>query len=211
MKHSFWDHYSGLDSPVHRLSPVIKILFVISLVVFLSAIPEYGLSLFSMPVLLFLLIILAVSKVPVVHVVKRTLVILPLILPVIVLNSFFMEAGLKHSLILSVRSFLSIFSLVLLVSVTSFSDIMKTLSRLHFPQIVIMILSFMYRYFFLLTGEMEKMVRAVKMRSGGAHGFEIVRIYSQILGILFIKSYERAERVYQAMLMRGYDGNGGLQ
>ena len=158
-----------------------------------------------------LIAVLITSKVPVANVIKRTLVILPLVIPVILLNSIFMESGLRHSMILSVRSFLSIFSLVLLVSVTRFSDMMKTLSRWHFPRIVIMILSFMYRYFFLLTGEMEKMVRAVKLRSGGKGGVGMVRIYSQILAILFIKSYERAERVYHAMLMRGYDGNGGLQ
>ncbi len=211
MRHSFWDHFSGLDTPVHRLSPGVKILFVILLVLILTILPGDYISFSALPLLLLLIIILIFSRVPVKHVVKRTLVILPLIIPVIVLNSIFMESGLSHSLILSVRSFLSIFSLVLLVSVTRFSDIMKTLSRWHFPRIMIMILSFMYRYFFLLTGEMEKMIRAVKLRSGGTGGSGIFKIYSQILAILFIKSYERAERVYHAMLMRGYDGNGGLQ
>ncbi|MCK5005141.1 MAG: hypothetical protein KAS21_08635 [Candidatus Aminicenantes bacterium] len=211
MRHSFWDHFSGLDTPVHRLSPGVKIIFVILLVLILTILPGDYISFSALPLLLLLIIILIISRVPVKHVVKRTLVILPLIIPVIVLNSIFMESGLSHSLILSVRSFLSIFSLVLLVSVTRFSDIMKTLSRWHFPRIMIMILSFMYRYFFLLTGEMEKMIRAVKLRSGGTGGPGIFKIYSQILAILFIKSYERAERVYHAMLMRGYDGNGGLQ
>ena len=55
------------------------------------------------------------------------------------------------------------------------------------------------------------MVRAVKLRSGGLRGIGLFRVYSQILAILFIKSYERAERVYHAMLMRGYDGNGDLE
>ena len=211
MRHSFWDHFSGLESPIHKLSPGIKILFVILLVLILTMLPGYYVSYLSIPLLLMLITILIISGVPVKHVMKRTLVILPLILPVILLNSIFMESGLNHSLILSVRSFLSIFSLVLLVSVTKFSDIMKTLSKWHFPRIMIMILTFMYRYFFLLTGEMEKMIRAVKLRSGNTRWPEIFKIYSQILAILFIKSYERAERVYNAMLMRGYDGNGGLQ
>jgi len=211
MRHSFWDHFSGLDSPVHRLSPGLKIIFVILLVLVLTILPGDYISYSALPLLLLLIIVLVISRVPVKHVVKRTLVILPLILPVILLNSIFMESGLSHSLILSVRSFLSILSLVLLVSVTRFSDIMKTLSRWHFPRIMIMIISFMYRYFFLLTGEMEKMIRAVKLRSGDTGGAGMFRIYSQILAILFIKSYERAERVYQAMLMRGYDGNGGVQ
>ena len=211
MRHSFWDHYSGINTPVHRLSPGVKITFVISLILVLTILPGEYMAYSALPLLVILISILIISKVPVANVIKRTLVILPLVIPVILINSIFMESGLRHSMILSVRSFLSIFSLVLLVSVTRFSDMMKTLSRWHFPRIVIMILSFMYRYFFLLTGEMEKMVRAVKLRSGGKGGVGMFRIYSQILAILFIKSYERAERVYHAMLMRGYDGNGGLQ
>ncbi|MEN8222610.1 MAG: energy-coupling factor transporter transmembrane component T [Acidobacteriota bacterium] len=210
MRHSFWDHYSSLDSPIHNIPTGIKIFFTISLVVILTVLPGFYISYASLPILILLITILIMSGVPVWNIIKRTLVILPLVLPVIVLNSIFMESGLKHSLILSVRSFLSIFSLILLVSVTRFSDIMKTLSSWHFPRIMIMILSFMYRYFFLLTGEMEKMVRAVKLRSGGIRGVGLIRIYGQVLAILFIKSYERAERVYHAMLMRGYDGNGGL-
>ena len=210
MRHSFWDHYSSLNSPVHNIPTGLKIIFTLFLVILLTVLPGSYISFASLPILILLISMLIISGVPVTNVIKRTLVILPLVLPVIVLNSIFMEAGLKHSLILSVRSFLSIFSLILLVSVTRFSDIMKTLASWHFPRIMIMILSFMYRYFFLLTGEMEKMVRAVKMRSGGSRGLGLIRIYSQILAILFIKSYERAERVYHAMLMRGYDGNGGL-
>lgn len=210
MRHSFWDHYSGINTPVHRLSPGVKITFVISLILVLTILPGEYISYSALPLLVILIAVLIISKVPVANVIKRTLVILPMVIPVILLNSIFMESGLRHSMILSVRSFLSIFSLVLLVSVTRFSDMMKTLSRWRFPRIVIMILSFMYRYFFLLTGEMEKMVRAVKIRSGGKGGVGMFRIYSQILAILFIKSYERAERVYHAMLMRGYDGNGGL-
>ena len=209
MRHSFWDHYSSLNSPIHNIPTGLKMIFTLFLVILLTVLPGSYISFASLPILILLTTILIISGVPITNVIKRTLVILPLVLPVIVLNSIFMEAGLKHSLILSVRSFLSIFSLILLVSVTRFSDIMKTLSSWHFPRIMIMILSFMYRYFFLLTGEMEKMVRAVKMRSGGSRGFGLIRIYSQILAILFIKSYERAERVYHAMLMRGYDGNGG--
>jgi len=211
MRHAFWDQHAGIQSPVHRIPTGIKVFFVLFLVILLTVVPGKYISIAAVPVTALLIILLILSKVPVAHVVKRTLVILPLVLPVVVLNSIFMEAGLRHSLILSVRSFLSIFSLILLVSVTRFSDILKTLSAWGAPRIVILILSFMYRYFFLLTGEMEKMVRAVKLRSGGIRGIRLFRIYSQILAILFIKSYERAERVYHAMLMRGYDGNGGLE
>ncbi len=210
MKHSFWDHYGYLDSPIHRLQPSVKILFVIFLIVVLSILPDSYLT-FMLPfVFLLLTVILVISKIPIINVVKRTFVILPLILPVILLNVFFSELSLKHLFAISAKTFLSVLSLILLVSVSTFSDIMKTLSKWHFPKIMVMILSFMYRYFFLLTGEVEKMVRAVKLRSNGGKGISLFKIYAQVLAILFIKSYERAEKVYQAMLMRGYDEIGGF-
>lgn len=68
----------------------------------------------------------------------------------------------------------------------------------------------MYRYFFLLTDESEKMVRSVKIRSGKEPKLRIIKIYASILGILFIKSYERSDRVYKAMVMRGYTGEGNI-
>jgi len=210
MKHSFLDNYSSIDSPIHRLQSGVKILFVILLIIALSVLPDYCLPFLLLPAFFMLLLILVISKIPVVSIMKRTFIILPLILPVILLNSFFTDLGLEHSLIISMRAFLSVFSLILLVSVTSFADIMRTLSKWHFPKIMIMILSFMYRYFFLLIGEAEKMVRAVKLRSAGSKGISLFRIYTHILAILFIKSYERAEKVYHSMLMRGYDGIGGL-
>ncbi len=211
MRHSFWDQYSGFSTPIHNLPSGAKLLFTLFIILILTSLSGDYLSYAALPITLILFFILIVSRVPVTYVLKKTLIILPLVLPVILLNSIFMEFGLNRSMILSVRSFLSIFSIILLISVTQFTDIIKTLSSWHFPRVVLMILSFMYRYFFLLTGEMEKMVRAVKLRSGKGGGVRNIRIYSQILAVLFIKSYERAERVYQAMLMRGYDGNGGFQ
>ncbi len=199
-----------LDSPIHRISPGFKLLSVLLLIVSLSVLPEVYVSVLSIIVVILLFLVIYISKVPLVHIVKRTLIILPLIIPVIILNSFFTDGGISRSLVLSVRSFLSILSLILLVSVTGFRDLMRTLSRWHFPQVLIMILSFMYRYFFLLTDEMEKMVRAVKMRTDERGGIRILKVYGRILAILFIKSYERSERVYYSMVMRGYDGNGGL-
>jgi cobalt/nickel transport system permease protein len=64
----------------------------------------------------------------------------------------------------------------------------------------------MYRYFFVLVDELEKMLRAVKLRSFKNNRFKTFSILANIVGVLFIRSYERSERVYNAMSMRGFDG-----
>lgn len=210
MRHSFWDNYSSIKSPVHNISPGKKLLTAFFFLVILAILP-YKYLLWAAPVITaFLLASTLISKVPIIPTLRRILIILPIVIPVILINSFFMVGGAKNSLVLAMRSFLSIFTLIVLISTTKFSDILKTLTTWHFPKILLMILSFMYRYFFLLTDELEKMIRATKMRWGKRGGLKVIMVYGQILGILFIKSYIRAERVYHAMVMRGFDGNGDI-
>ncbi len=210
MKHAFLDRYSDLDSPVHRISAGIKLsvsLFIISL---LTIIPVDKLLIPVFIVTIFLLFVISISKIPVFFLLKRLLILLPLLLPVFILNFFFSSRQFSHSLIITSRSFQSLLTIILMISSTRFKDILRTLSTWHFPKIIVQTLSFMYRFFFLLTDESEKMVRSVALRTGGRSKFGLLKTYSHILGTLLIKSYERSDRVYKAMVMRGYDGKGDI-
>jgi cobalt/nickel transport system permease protein len=150
--------------------------------------------------------IIYISKIPVLYIIKRALLISPLVLPVILLNTFFKDiGGVEISIIFTLRAFLSIITLLLLLSTTKFYSILKTLEKWKSPNILIIILSFMYRYFFLLQDELERMIRSLKLRSCNIKKTLLFRYYTNIIGILFIKSYDRAERVFQAMELRGYE------
>ena len=65
----------------------------------------------------------------------------------------------------------------------------------------------MYRYFFILIDDAERMERARKVRYFGGRYLQQVIILSNMVGLLFIRAYERAERVYQSMVSRGFDGD----
>ena len=65
----------------------------------------------------------------------------------------------------------------------------------------------MYRYFFLLIDELEKMIRSVKLRSSDTKKMILFKSYTNIMAVLMIKSFDRAERVFQAMEMRGLEDN----
>jgi cobalt/nickel transport system permease protein len=96
---------------------------------------------------------------------------------------------------------------MLLTSTTKFTSLLKGLERLKVPKIFIMIISFMYRYLFLIVDELQRMERAKKSRTFGKAGrLRIIKTLSNIAGVLFVRSYERAERVYLAMCSRGFDG-----
>lgn len=208
MKHSFWDKFSSLNSPIHMINPQIKIILSFFYILLLSILPLDLLILVSPIFLIAILIIIYIAKIPLLYLLKRAFLILPLIIPVILLNTLFRsDMGIEISLLFLLRSFLSILVLILLVSTTKFNTILSTLGKWHFPKIFLIILSFMYRYFFLLIDELEKMVRSIKLRSSDTKKIVLFRSYTNILGVLMIKSFDRAERVFQAMEMRGLEDN----
>jgi len=98
-------------------------------------------------------------------------------------------------------------------AVTSFPDLMHALTHLRVPGILISIIAFMYRYLFVLVDEAMRLIRARASRSaqpaGGSGGGSIVwqaKVAGNMVGQLLLRSLDRSDRVYQAMLSRGYDG-----
>ena len=223
MKHSFIDRYSNLDSIIHRLDPRTK--FIMTLVFILAVIitpPTRWLVLALYFLLMATLILL--SKVPVWYILKRSLVILPFAALIAISIPFVKEGEVAGSLNLWVwevsvtynglqifasvltKAWLSILSLTLLTSTTKMTNLLKGLEQLHMPRVMVMILSFMYRYIFVLTDEAMRMRQARDSRNFGGKRLWQIRTIGNMIGTLFIRSYERGERVYAAMLARGFDG-----
>jgi cobalt/nickel transport system permease protein len=75
------------------------------------------------------------------------------------------------------------------------------------PRVMVMLLSFMYRYIFVLTDEAMRLKRARDSRNFGGSNWWQIKTVGRMISTLFLRSYERGERVYVAMLARGYDGH----
>jgi cobalt/nickel transport system permease protein len=150
---------------------------------------------------------------------KRTLVIIPFVVLVAIFLPFFgggetievfqihlSTEGLKKFADILMKAFLSVFCAALLVESTEFQDLLKGFEKLKMPTIMVIIISFTYRYFLVILEEAQRMKRARDLRSIN-HGFIWqVKTFGNILGQLFLRSYERSERVYQAMVLRGFSG-----
>jgi len=89
-----------------------------------------------------------------------------------------------------------------------FDTTIKALDRLKVPNSLVQMLMFTYRYIFVFVDEFQRIWTAMESR-----GFKLrttlyaLRTIGNAMGMLFVRSYERAERVYQAMRSRGYTGN----
>ncbi|PKP60130.1 MAG: cobalt ECF transporter T component CbiQ [Candidatus Altiarchaeales archaeon HGW-Altiarchaeales-1] len=107
-----------------------------------------------------------------------------------------------------VKSWLSVISMLTLTSTTKFSDLLKGFEYLKFPKVMLLVISFMYRYIFVIADEAMRLKTAGDARNfGNLKLKQRIEIFGNIIAVLFIRSYERAERVYAAMLSRGFDGN----
>jgi cobalt/nickel transport system permease protein len=94
---------------------------------------------------------------------------------------------------------------LLLIATTSFPGICRALRKFGVPEIFTSQMLFLYRYIFVLVEETMRVIRARDMRSFGKRGRGVIA-FSGIIGTLFLRTVERAERIYQAMLSRGFSG-----
>ena len=223
MKHAFIDQYSDLDSVVHRLDPRTKTLAMLAFVLAVMATPPTAWPSFALYATLIVGLIL-LARLPPLYALKRSAVVVPFVLMIAIFLPFFeggevagsynvwsWKVSVTHEGLIVlwnvvVKSWLSALSLILLSATTPFPRLLKGLERLGVPQVMVMILSFMYRYIFVLVDEAMRMGRARESRTVGGGWTWQASTLGNMIGTLFVRSYERGERVYQAMLARGFGG-----
>lgn len=225
-----FDRYETAESLIHRLDPrvklVITVLFIVSNVLLPDgAWPAFGLA-WGMALLVNLLANLKIT-----YAFKRSFIALPFALaaitiiftlpgqPIIAfsLGSWQItatDAGLIRFGSIVARSWLAVQMAILLVATTQFPDLMHALRHLRLPQVLVAVISFTYRYLFVLVDEAMRLMRAREARSarlakgkGGGSILWRARVAGNMVGQLFLRSYERSDRVYNAMLARGYRGH----
>ena len=120
--------------------------------------------------------------------------------------------GLEFFASVLIKSWASVTAAVVLTSTTPALSLLAALRALKIPQILVVVVMLMYRYLFVLVDEAQRMLRSRAARSAGVgkgSGGSVVwraRSAGGMAGSLFIRTMDRTERIYMAMLARGYDG-----
>jgi cobalt/nickel transport system permease protein len=223
------DRYQAGVSLVHRLDPRVKVLITLLFIVSNVALPDGAWLAFFLAWLL-LIASSMLAGLGYSYLLRRSFVALPFALAAITaiftipgqpvfdwtLGSWRLsatDAGLIRFVSIVVRSWLSVQMAILLTATTQFPDLMHALRHLRVPKLLVAIVSFMYRYLFVLIDEAGRLLRAREARSarlapgagGGSIGWR-AQVAGHMAGQLFLRSYERSDRVYNAMLARGYAG-----
>jgi cobalt/nickel transport system permease protein len=224
-----FDRYHHGHSPLHSLDPRVKVLVAIAFIISNALLPDGAWIAFGLAWIL-VLAANAVSGLGAGFTFRRSFIALPFALAAVtVLFSipgqpvasfqFLMwdltitDAGLLRFVSIVIRSWLSVQLAILLVAVTEFPKIVHALRHLRMPAVLTVIISFLYRYLFVLADEVMRLLRAREARSARAAGKKgggsmawRARVAGNMAGQLFLRSYERSDRVYNAMLARGYKG-----
>jgi len=225
-----FDRYQSKESLMHRLDPRVKVVITVLFIVSNVILPDGAWLAFLMAWGMVLLVNI-VANLKLDYAFKRSFIALPFALAAVTviftipgqplvafsLGSWKLvvtDAGLIRFASIVIRSWLSVQMAILLTAVTQFPDLIHALRHLRVPQILVAVISFTYRYLFVLVDEAVRLMRAREARSArlskGGSGSSIMwraRVTGNMVGQLFLRSYERSDRIYNAMLARGYRGH----
>ncbi|MDP2885259.1 MAG: cobalt ECF transporter T component CbiQ [Ignavibacteria bacterium] len=202
MRHDFLDRYSRLDSPIHRLPTTVKLLSTLCIISATVTI-HFTQTWFFIIVAGVLLILSALTTIPWRFLFGRLMVLEPFALGIAVM-ALFQQNGVFVFLSILTKSTLCLFTVILLSNTTPFAEILLSLKRFGVPKLLITILALMYRYLFVLINEAERLNRARSSRTFSSSPFRKWNTMASLIGQLFVRSTERAERIYAAMSARGW-------
>jgi cobalt/nickel transport system permease protein len=228
----FLDPYQEGDSVIHLLDPRVKLVLTVAFILTTALIP---IGAWPVYILLYAFVVseAILSGLSYFNILKRTvfaipflLAALPLIFTTTGIPLFSVSigvwgftatlAGVERFASIAIKSLISVQSAILLTVTTSFPDLLVAMRAVRVPRLLVAVFGLMWRYLFVLVDEALRMVRARAARSGVSENADLkaggnltwrAKIAGGMAGNLFVRSLERSDRIYIAMLSRGYDGD----
>jgi len=209
--------YYSAYSPVHRLAGHVKILALLGLMIVVVATPGQWYAAFA-GYLGGLLVVIALSRVPVTYLLPRMVVEVPFIVFAVLLPFLALgprteflgltvsAPGLLAAWTLLAKATLGVLAGLTLAATTEPQEVVRGLERLRLPNTMVQIMAFMIRYLEVVGDDLRRQQIALAARGFSARNPRHWPVLARSAGALFIRSYERGERVYLAMLSRGYTG-----
>ncbi|MGE5124337.1 MAG: cobalt ECF transporter T component CbiQ [Acidobacteriaceae bacterium] len=227
----FLDPYRPRESLIHRFDPRLKLVLAVLFILTAALLP---IGAWPAYILLFALIysIEVLSELGVGYVLKRSALALPFVLAALPLvltvpgKPIFnlpigpwsispTIPGLQHFISLTLKSWLSVQAAIILSASTPFPDLLVAMRSVGIPRLLVSIFGLMWRYLFVLVDEAIRLMRARSARSGqsdlpgrkaGGRLAWRARVTGSMAGSLILRALERSDRIYMAMVSRGYDG-----
>ena len=214
------DAYSALKSPIHSFDPRAKIISFSILIFSFAFLNDLKAATFALGFSLFLVLL---SRLPLSFVLDRIKVPLVFFISILVIMAFTVEGaelfnlfglsvsseGVLLGTLIVLRALAALFLLLLMLGTCRFEAVLKALYMLKVPGVLVQMLMFSYRYIFVFIEEFLSMKNAMESKGFQLRGKSSysLSILGNAVGVLLVKSYERGDRVYKAMISKGYTGN----
>jgi cobalt/nickel transport system permease protein len=208
----YLDHYSYLDSPIHRIPAPTKLAGALAAIFLILLVPvSFPLAYIHIFIALSLWAAAFVSRLPIKAILRRTwmmwVVIITLaagrLLQPDASGRILQPEGVYHAITTLIRGGLCLAVMLMVANTSRFSEILDVLKHLYIPGILLTSLGLLYRYLFVLSDEMHRMRRAREARSFKSAKRHTWRMNANVIAHLFLRCAERAQRIHRAMLARG--------
>ena len=210
------EELSDKDTAVHALHPRAKLIITLAYIIAVVSFDRYDI-LGVVPFFLYTAVVCALAELPMKILHGRFLIALPFCAfagltnllmdrnTAFVLWDTQVSFGMLSLITILLRTYLCVMSVFILISTTPFSSLTRELRRMRMPQIFITLIEMIYRYIGVLTDEAACMNTAYKLRSVKTKGIAM-KDMGPFVGQLALRSFDRGERVYAAMVCRGFGG-----
>ena len=207
---------SKKDSLIKRINPLTKLIVTIIYIMIVVSMNKYEITSLY-PFMFYQIFLLYFCDVPLKLFFNMILIGLPLVLGIGVFNIFFnrevylslgiisITYGMISFVSLFIKGCLTITAGVLLICTTHVEDLAKSLRKIYVPKIITNQIVFMYRYIFVLIESVYQVNNAYMLRAPDQKGINI-KLWGPLLGQILLRSFDKAEKIYNAMLLRGFDG-----
>jgi cobalt/nickel transport system permease protein len=209
------DDLARQESFIHRLHPMVKLVVTFAYLVVVVSFDRYKIGAL-LPFVFYPVLVFAIAELPIASILKRILLILPFIIGIGILNPVF-----DHQLIviggitisrgwltfgsLLIKCGLTVTAALLLIATTGMDRLAGALRMLKIPRLFVLQLLLTYRYISVLMEEVARTLRAYSLRAPAQKGIHH-SAWGSLAGQLILRTFERAQRVYQAMCLRGFTG-----
>jgi cobalt/nickel transport system permease protein len=210
------DLLAAQASGIHRLDARAKVVVVIAFVVCVMSFGRHAVA-SLLPCFAFPVLLAVWARLPMALMARKVAMVLPIALVIALPNVYFdrhavvevagagISGGWVSALSIVLRALLAAAAALVLVAVTGFPSVCGALERLGMPNVLAVQLLLLYRYLTLLGEEALRMTTARELRGGGRP--MSIRGYGVLVGRLFLRTWDRAERIYRAMCARGFIGD----
>jgi cobalt/nickel transport system permease protein len=196
--------------PLHRLDARIKLIGALIFVLIVIATPVgWWTALGSEG--LFLAFVVGIAGIPPRELGRRWLAFFVLVGFLTLMVAPANPARAQHGLwvvvsTILIKNSLALFTMLVLAGTTPFHHLLAALRKIGVPAVLVATLQFMERYRHVLVSELDRMVTARRARTFHRRDSLAWNLLTGLIGLLFLRTFERAERVHGAMVARGWNG-----